>query len=202
MAFKHPPICIVRARRLLRNPLVTLLWPLLVSIVVYYFFPAPVREAQLKLGSIIAEGAWVLEPESKSGGQHWIISLQNAGPLSITGLNVTVKGTKLAGDSVKLRVMPPVVHKFEKEGDTWHIAFSTPMAPNTRIWLQFQDSAQHTYRIVNHRLELAGESALAVWVQSDSTPVTPVTWQIRGKDLMGSSFQITGVDGPIADEEQ
>lgn len=142
-----------------------------------------VREAQLKLGSIIADGQW--EAPDKSGNQHWSVAIQNVGKLSISGLNVIIKSEALS--RLNLRVSPPVMHDIKKVNNTWYLTFSTQLAPDSTLQLDFQGSIGKQLQAEVHKQAL-GPSDVGIWVQSDSTPPTPVVY--RGISSNAVTFTI------------
>jgi hypothetical protein len=185
----------------LRQALVVL-WPVVCSLVcsflVFYFFVPSVREAQLRLGSLLADGIREIDSIGHRQSDRWRVSLENRGPLPLSNVRVMFRGKKLGVASID--VAPPIPYKKESpESNTLNIWFAPPLAAGAHVDLQLsfprvlnRQSATQSDKIevvgpkgsrtYNFTLRVEDSSAISAWAVADGTSTTAAPWRFESSE--------------------
>ena len=163
----------------------------------YYFFTTSIREAQLRLGSLVVDGTISLI----NGTERWSASAENTGPLPLSNVSLIFRAEALSkvilGACTSeipppkpcIQVEPPV-GTATQSADSAIVALGV-MPPKDRLVVTIFLPPDHP--LVPGQQHVS--SRFSGWSRSDANPTTPISWR-QGRSMAVGTFTIGGLQLP------
>jgi hypothetical protein len=173
-------------KSVLVSAMVSVTCSLVVTVVGYNLLVPSVREAQIRAGSLFADGIYSIQTVDGVETDYCTVSVENHGPLALNNVAVTLRISPGTYKDANVEITPPRGQP-ERTQDGLIVRLGT-LAPADHVSVKLAVSVPSSPPVM---LALNGHSPSVLsnfteWISADGSPTMPVSWRYGGSSATAS----------------